>query len=208
MTEQRAQAGHERVVGELRIEAAEVQEGSREATADQRKVIAVQYCGMGLAVTAAALNLFEGDGLPKAFALPSALLVLSVFVIWTQNTARRTRIAAIRQADPVGAAVHYRFGSSGIEIQRAAGSKRLSWSECSGFREGPHAFVVFLGRAMPEVVYKRAFREEQLSAIREWLSANVKTVSFWRVFAIALALGFALALMGVVVAIASHNTHH
>jgi hypothetical protein len=202
-------AGGERVVGALQVELVEAQQVSREVTADNRRLIVVHWIAIVFAVAAVMVSFFGDGGLRlRLLLLPGAMVALAIFGLFTQSTIRRRRVAEMLQSHSPGALVHYELAPVGIEIQRDGGLTQLAWSECSAFAESSHAFLLYAHRDVPQIIYKRAFREDMLPIVRERLTAHIEKRAGGHAFGLALAMGAGLLALGVIVGLAMHRVRH
>ena len=205
MSGSRFGVGDELIVGGLRLDPAEVQQVSREATADNRRFIVLHGFGIALAAAAAAANWLEGEGL-RSFRTPLFILALSVSGLIVQARSRSRRIADILRSQPSASAVDYQLDTSGIQIHSDAGpTQRLAWSQCRVFDESAHAFFLYAGRVDPEIMYKRAFPEDVLPAVRERLGTNVKKRALGRALTLSFVIGFAVLAVGILVGVAMRS---
>jgi hypothetical protein len=207
MSDLAAVARDERISGGLRLERDDLQQVSREATADNRRFIAFNGLCIAGAVSGAATKFVEGEGL-RSFLMPSGVAAVAIWGLVTQARLRRRRIAEILQAHTLGSYVNYQLGSSGIELQSDAGLTRLAWGECHSFGESAHAFLLYAGRVVPEILYKRAFREDMLTVVREQLRANVKKRPVARAIAIVLIVSLFFLALGIGVGVATRGAPH
>ena len=209
MEDEQSGAERERIIGEVRIDGGELQQVTHEATAGHRMFIAVNILGIGLAVVGAVFNHFEGDGL-RSFVMTGLLCAISISGLSIQASSRRQCVAGIVNAQPIGSAVSYRLSPSGIAIQRdvGAGSRGMTWNECSAFDESAHAFLLYTSNIVPEIVYKRAFSTQQVTVIRQRLAANIKRRAAGKALVLALAMGIGVVALGVVFAVAMRAAHH
>ena len=211
MSDQIPGPGDERIVGALHVEPAEAQQLSCEVTADNRRLIVIHLLAIVLAVAAVIVSFFEDGGLRvRSFLIPSSVVALAIFGLFTQSTFRRRRVAEILRSHSPGAAVHYELAPAGIEIQRDGGLTRLAWSECRTFAESSHAFLLYADREVPEIVYKRAFREDMLAIVRERLTANIKKRAARHAIALAFTIeaGLLALALGIIVALVTHRVRH
>lgn len=194
------------IASTLQPDRTEVDQVSREATADSRLFSALHATGILLAGIAGVVNWLEDHRL-WSMLLPSFIVALSIYGLVMQTSARRKRILGIVAFAQRSPEISYRLSSAGVEIE-GDGASRLRWDEVRTYDETPHAFLLHADRTVPEVLYKRAFAEDELQRVRQYLEANVKKRRVGRTLAITLAMGFGVLALGIVLAVTVGGPRH
>jgi hypothetical protein len=213
MAEQRPNAPDERVLGAVAIEPADLQCAGVEATAGSQIYEASQWCALAFALVGAALNFRDASSTgSRVFSCVMIPVLIFAIIAGRRQRAQRAntvrkRITAVQGGEaPV---IQYDLGPSRFEIQSGSNSVRYAWSACQGFDEERHTFLLYFDRAVPDVLFKRAFRVEDLPRVRDLLGSCVKTRmplgkrARLRSLLLALVLGFALIGIGIVAAVFS-----
>jgi hypothetical protein len=105
--------------------------------------------------------------------LPFALMVSAWlgFMMWIRKRTARNSVDGKTEAQRT---ITFTLDSSGLSIVTPESTAHSKWSTFHSFQEAPSSFLIYVNRAVPQLIPKRAFSDDAIPRVRELLQTHVR----------------------------------